>query len=395
LFGFKKKNNTFKNENGALDSKALSEIILSTIDDGVALLDKNGVIQMTNPAAGKIIGWEQKDMNGLDYASVFIIVNEKNEPLTNGANPIARTLLDGVSHRDNNAYILTKNKKAVALGITVTPLLEKNQLLNGAVIVLRDVTNERYQDKQRAEFISTASHEMRTPVAAIEGYLALALNDKVARIDDKARSYLEKAHDSTQHLGKLFQDLLTTAKAEDGRLQNNPQEIEVGDLLQKLTEDMRFTAEKKGLSVDYLIGASKDDASIASVGPSDSKKVIKPLYYINADKDRITEVILNLFDNAFKYTETGKITVGLTGDKNVVQIRIQDTGNGISAEDIPHLFEKFYRVDNTATRAIGGTGLGLFICKKVIEMYDGRIWVNSEVGKGSTFYINLPRVNKS
>ncbi|MFO0882248.1 MAG: ATP-binding protein [Candidatus Saccharimonadales bacterium] len=104
------------------------------------------------------------------------------------------------------------------------------------------------------------------------------------------------------------------------------------------------------------------------------------------------EVIVNIFDNAIKYTEAGKISIGLAGD-GVAQIRVSDTGAGIPPEDVPHLFEKFYRVDNTATRTIGGTGLGLFICRKIIEMYNGRIWVASDLGMGSTFFINLPRIS--
>jgi len=111
---------------------------------------------------------------------------------------------------------------------------------------------------------------------------------------------------------------------------------------------------------------------------------------VQADPDRIREVITNLFDNAVKYTDSGKITLGLTGDDHVVQLRISDTGHGIRPEDTKHLFEKFYRVDNSNTRTVGGTGLGLFICRKIIELYNGRIWVDSVVDKGSTFYINLP-----
>jgi signal transduction histidine kinase len=105
------------------------------------------------------------------------------------------------------------------------------------------------------------------------------------------------------------------------------------------------------------------------------------------------EVITNLYDNAVKYTPQGKITIGLTGNDQVVQFYIKDTGSGIPREDIPHLFQKFYRVDNSATRTIGGTGLGLFICRKIVELYNGRIWVESEAGKGSTFFINVPRLS--
>ncbi|HET7320555.1 MAG TPA: ATP-binding protein, partial [Candidatus Saccharimonadales bacterium] len=99
------------------------------------------------------------------------------------------------------------------------------------------------------------------------------------------------------------------------------------------------------------------------------------------------------FDNAVKYTDNGKVTIGLTGDNQVVQFYVRDTGPGIPAEDIPHLFQKFYRVDNSTTRTIGGTGLGLFICRKIVELYQGRVWVESAVGKGSTFFINLPRLS--
>jgi signal transduction histidine kinase len=139
--------------------------------------------------------------------------------------------------------------------------------------------------------------------------------------------------------------------------------------------------------MEFTLGAGK------TIDASNSGKVVRPLYYVQADQERLREVITNLFDNAVKYTESGKVTIGLTGDKDVVQFYVRDTGHGIPKEDIPHLFQKFYRVDNSATRTIGGTGLGLFISRKIIELYEGRIWVTSEIDKGSTFYINLPRLD--
>lgn len=375
------------------DEKAKSEIILGTIEDGVILLDANRTIQLFNKGAEKITGWAQKDAIGLDYKSVVKLVDDKGEPYDDSLDPFDRIFSEIAPIRDNNASILTSGGKSIAISLSVNPLISDNNEVTGAVGVFRDVTNERQEEKQRAEFISTASHEMRTPVAAIEGYLALAMNERVARIDTKAREYLEKAHSSTEHLGKLFQDLLTSAKAEDGRLQNHPVVVELGEYLQQLTEDMRFTAEAKGLAVDYMIGASAD-TEVGSKGVG-SQKLIRPLYYVNVDPDRLREVIINIFDNAIKYTEAGKITVGLAGDDTVAQIHIQDTGAGIPADDIPHLFEKFYRVDNTTTRTVGGTGLGLFICRKIIELYSGRIWVESTINKGSIFYLNIPRLSSS
>jgi signal transduction histidine kinase len=140
--------------------------------------------------------------------------------------------------------------------------------------------------------------------------------------------------------------------------------------------------------MDFVTGASSQ-----SIDATNSSHVIRPLYYTEIDPDRMREVITNLFDNAVKYTDQGKINIGLTGNDQVVQFYIKDTGNGIPTEDISHLFQKFYRVDSSATRTIGGTGLGLFICRKIVELYDGRIWVESEIGKGSTFFINLPRIS--
>jgi signal transduction histidine kinase len=233
---------------------------------------------------------------------------------------------------------------------------------------------------------------MRTPVAAIEGYLALALNDKIAKIDPKARDYLEKAQASTKHLGQLFQDLLTSAKAEDGRLSNHPQVVEFGNFLEQLVEDLRFGADRKHLALEYMMGSQGSNHSI-DASTEGGQRVVQPLFYVFADPDRVREVITNLFDNAVKYTDSGKIIIGLTGNDKVVQFYIKDTGPGIAAEDIPHLFQKFYRVDNSATRTIGGTGLGLFICKKILDLYSGRIWAESTVGSGTTFYINLPRLD--
>ena len=370
------------------DEKLKSDIILNTIEDGVVLLDEQKTIQLFNPGASHITGWDAGEARGLDYHAVMKLVNDKEEAYDDKKNPLNRAYKEGVTVRDNKAILVTRSDKRIPLSLSVSPLLDARKQVRAAVAVFRDVSQERRQEQQRAEFISTASHEMRTPVAAIEGYLSLALNDKVSTIDTRARSYLEKAHSSTQHLGQLFQDLLTSAKAEDGRLASHPQLVEIGAFLEQLAQDLRFSAEKKNLPVELVIGSHTTGA-----GGGSMTKTVRPLYYANVDPDRIREVVTNLFDNAVKYTSEGKISLGITGNNEVVQIYIRDTGAGIPPEDIKHLFQKFYRVDSSATRTIGGTGLGLFICRKIIEMYNGKIWVESELDKGSTFYINLPRLS--
>ncbi len=379
--------------NSLRDEKAKSEIILGAIQDGVVLIDTQQTIRHFNQGATNITGWPKQEAEGLDWHSVLKFVSDKGEVVPAEQTPLAKAFASGKPVRENTLSVTTKGATNVAANFSVAPLIDDAKRVTGMVAIFRDISEERAEENQRAEFISTASHEMRTPVAAIEGYLSLALNDKVATVDNRARDYLEKAHSSTKHLGQLFQDLLTSAKAEDGRLTNHPKVVEMGAFIEQLAQDLRFSAEKKGLFMEFLFGnSSVKDASGASKEAREMNKVIRPLYYVQVDPDRIREVITNLFDNGCKYTEEGKVSLGLTGNDGVVQVYIKDTGAGIPPEDIPHLFQKFYRVDNSATRTVGGTGLGLFICRKIVELYQGRIWVESELGKGSTFYINIPRL---
>jgi two-component system, OmpR family, sensor histidine kinase VicK len=370
--------------------KNKSSLILNAIDDGVMVVDDKKAIRIFNPSAAKLTGWDANDALGIDVSFVLKFVTESNDkPFDESTDPIKKALETATYAHDNNLIMQSKDGINHFVSVGASPILNKSGKADGVVVVFRDVSQEKSEAQRSAEFVSTASHEMRTPVAAIEGYLQLALNDKVSQIDAKARGFLQKALDSTHHLGDLFQDLLTSAKAEDGRLVNHPVVIEMGEYLESLSDGFRFSAEKKNLLMEFVIGASKAD----SAGELGVSHVVKPLYYVYADPDRLREVITNLFDNGVKYTENGKVSIGLTGNAEVVQLYIRDTGPGIAPEDVPHLFQKFYRVDNTKTRTIGGTGLGLFICRKIIELYQGRIWVESTVGKGSTFYINLPRLS--
>lgn len=256
---------------------------------------------------------------------------------------------------------------------------------DGAIAVFRDITKERDEERAQAEFISTASHEMRTPVASIEGYLGLALNPSTATIDEKARDFITKAHASAQHLGHLFQDLLDVTKADDGRLKENPTVIDVVAFTREIVEGLNAKATEKGLELHYKPDGSKD-----TIGTT----VISPVLFAHVDKDHLREVLDNLVENAIKYTLEGSVTVDATATDEYVRVEIQDSGLGIPAEDLPHLFQKFYRVDNTDTREIGGTGLGLYLCRKLVEAMDGRIWVESEYKKGSTFYIEIPRMDR-
>ena len=376
--------------------KFKSDTILESITDGVMVVSIGNTVQVLNKSAATLVGWEKKEALNLDYHSL-IIPAETPSPGEAAQETAIDICMKTKKATQLSTLIETKDKRRIYVDIVASPVLQTSKQANGDLVhtmvgviaVLRDIDAQKRQEQQRSDFISTASHEMRTPVAAIEGYLALALNDKVSTVDSKTRSFLEKAHASTQHLGKLFQDLLTSAKAEDGRLVSHPVVVELGEYLEQLSDSLRFSAEKKGLLVDYILGAGQQGDSVTT------GKIVKPLYYVHIDPDRMREVITNLFDNAVKYTPSGKISIGLTGNAEVVQLFVRDTGPGVPATDLPHLFQKFYRVDNSSTRTVGGTGLGLFICRKIVELYSGRIWAESEVGKGSTFYINLPRLSSA
>ena len=364
------------------DSRLSSEFILSAIEDGVVMVGSDNVMHIFNTAASKITGWPTNDALGLDYRNVLIFTDDHGAVQAAEANPFAKAMATNATVRDNKVMLRNRTNKLVPISIIVSPVRVGDNV-SSVVGVFRDITIEKVEEQQRSDFISTASHEMRTPIAAIEGYLSLSLNPKVAQIDGRAKQYLEKAHSATEHLGQLFQDLLTSSKADDGRLSSFPEVVELGELLQQIAENARFNAQQKNLQLKYVVSGNTS---------STSHKSIRPLFYAHVDPNRLREVLQNIVDNALKYTAQGSVTISLTGNDSIVQIQIQDTGQGIAEEDIPHLFQKFYRVDNSLTRSIGGTGLGLYICRKILELYNGQIWVESKLGQGSIFFINLPRL---
>lgn len=357
-----------------------SGIITSAIADGVLVVDANGVIQLINPAALRIIGWGEDDATKLDYRSVLKIIDSKNDIVEGQLDPIQQCLNTKQSVLTDRLGIRTVSGKQLLASIMASPL---HASTSGVVVVFRDITAQRAEEREQAEFISTASHEMRTPVAAIEGYLGLALNPQTATIDEKARIYLGKAQESAKHLGRLFQDLLDISKLEDGRLANNPNMIDVPTYVRSLLEDFSGQFAEKGLSLVY--------APDTSIGAG---QTIAPIFYAKADPDHLHEILSNLVTNAIKYTKEGTVTVDVSGDNDHVYISVKDTGIGIPTEDLPHLFQKFYRVDNTDTREIGGTGLGLYLARKLSEAMGGHLMVQSVYGEGSTFTVDLPRISK-
>lgn len=378
IFSENSENKNSKNTSSSFlgDGKA----ILDAVDDGVLAVDSKGNILAINPAAEQITGWNGSDAAGLVFNSVLKITNNEGGEMIEISNPVNRVLRTGENFTTRDLFIKTQSGKIVPIFLAVNLIDGQN---SGVVVVFRDISKELKDNREQAEFISTASHEMRTPVASIEGYIGLALNPATATIDARAKSYLQKAHENTKHLGQLFQDLLDITKAEDGRLKNEPVVLDAIEFSRNIWEGLKPKAEAKGLN--YIFEPDNHKTG---------EKTLTPVFFIHADRDHLHEILNNLFENAIKYTPSGMVSVNVTGDNNNVQISVKDSGIGIPAEDIPHLFQKFYRVDNSETREINGTGLGLFLSRKLTESIGGFLDVESEYKKGSTFTVKLPRITR-
>ena len=371
---------SLKNKLSAVESK--SDVVINAIDDGVLAISKDGNIELINPSAQQIIGWDQGDALGLNWKSVLKLVTSDGKDVEDLENPIAQSLSKNQPTHNDKLFLLTSSEKRILVSIVSSPVGTEGE---GVIVVFRDITKEKAEEREQAEFISTASHEMRTPVASIEGYLGLALNPATAHIDEKARDFITKAHESAQHLGRLFQDLLDISKVEDGRMKNNPKIINVNEFLKDIFDGLATKADEKQLNYIFM----------PDITDEGKEKSLQPIFYANIDPDHFREVVSNLIENAIKYTPSGEVVVNVTGDDKQISISVKDSGIGIPAEDIPHLFQKFYRVDNSDTREIGGTGLGLYLSRRLAEAMSGNLRVESKYKEGSTFYLEIPRMNSS
>ena len=371
---------SLENKLSAVESK--SDVVINAIDDGVLAISKDGNIELINPSAQQIIGWDQGDALGLNWKSVLKLVTSDGKDVEDLENPIVQSLSKNQPTHNDKLFLLTSSEKRILVSIVSSPVGTDGE---GIIVVFRDITKEKAEEREQAEFISTASHEMRTPVASIEGYLGLALNPATAHIDEKARDFITKAHESAQHLGRLFQDLLDISKVEDGRMKNNPKIINVNEFLKNIFDGLATKADEKQLNYIFM-------PDIIDEG---KEKSLQPIFYANIDPDHFREVVSNLIENAIKYTPSGEVVVNVTGDDKQISVSVKDSGIGIPAEDIPHLFQKFYRVDNSDTREIGGTGLGLYLSRRLAEAMSGNLRVESKYKEGSTFYLEIPRMSSS
>ncbi len=375
---FNRKNQT---DSGA-DKTVLAEMALMTIHDGVIITNKNGAVQFINPAAVAMTECATaENATGLDYGLLIKLETKEGRELPENENKLIIAMKTGQAlERFAACLIGTKSGKRIPIAVSVVVADGGNR-----IITFRDITKELAEEGEQAEFISTASHEMRTPVASIEGYLSLALNPQTASIDERARGYLAAAHAASQHLGHLFKDLLDVTKLDDGHLRPVFRPVEMVGTVKQISDGYLVAA--KNAKLNFQFGANKQNA----VGGLDRR--LDQVVYGYVDVNFLHEIMDNLIDNAIKYTPAGgSIYVNVLGDGDRVLINVTDTGIGISSDDLQHIFQKFYRADNSDTRTIGGTGLGLYLVKQRVEAMGGRVWAESAFGEGSTFYVSLPRI---
>lgn len=362
----------------------LAELTLNNITDGVILIDANGTIVFANPAATTMVGYgSPTNVVGLNYQVVLRLENSDGAEVPPEQTKLTYAVKTNAALTTREYYLVSaQSERKAAISLTLTPTGGPK---DSKIITFRDITKELEEEQEQSEFISTASHEMRTPVASIEGYLGLALNPQTATIDARAKQYLEAAHQASQHLGRLFKDLLDITKLDDGRAKMRLVPVEIVTVVKEMAATHGKEMAAKNLKYSFGTTATvKRD------------RQIEQLVYAAVDLDFLREILDNLIENAIKYTpEGGEIWVNARGDGDKVVINVTDTGIGVSPEDAGHIFQKFYRVDNSQTRQIGGTGLGLHLVKQRVEAMDGRVWVESAFGEGSTFFVSLPRISDS
>ena len=363
-------------------SANLANLVLNSIDEGVMIVHSSGIVVLVNPAAMRLLGTSDPNMvENLQLASILNLENSEGTKIEDDVNPVLRAVMNGENFETRDLILVSiqEQRRPVAISVVCTTTGQ-----NERIITLRDIVRELEEEGEQADFISTASHEMRTPVASIEGYLGLALNPKTATIDERARKYLEEAHASSKHLGRLFKDLLDVTKLDDKKIRVQLTPVEMASTVRSIANGQVPMMSEKGIHYTFGANAARSD---------NTARVVNQEVYASVDIDFLREAVNNLVENAIKYTASGGgIWVNVRGDDDRVLINVTDTGIGISPDDLKHVFQKFYRADNSQTRTVGGTGLGLYLVKQRVEAMGGKVWAESSFGEGSTFYLSFPRI---
>lgn len=364
--------------NNALEQSALEQDRLNTLinnmTESVLVLNKNGVISLYNAAALALFDTNTA-LTGRTTEDFIRLESEdgrqvrSTELLPSGSEPLNRS----------DIVVRYGEEDAASLSVTVTPLhasFGKGEDDASYIMTLRDITREKSLEDERREFISVISHELRTPVTVTEASIsnAMLVNDRGSADQSVAKS-LKTAHDQALYLANMLNDLATFARAEQNELNLELEEVNPLELINRLREDYRQEVEGKGMRIEAVLNEHTPSAIVSN-----------KLY--------LREVMQNFVTNALKYSDNGTITIKAEPATEGVKFSVQDQGIGISTSDQKKVFDKFFRAEDFRTRSSGGTGLGLYIVRKLAKLLGGQLGIESTVGKGSTFSITVPDLSE-
>ncbi|MEK7554663.1 MAG: PAS domain S-box protein [Patescibacteria group bacterium] len=362
-------------------ARAKEEAILMSVGDGLLATDEKGNITLVNKIAEKLFGKKSEEIMGKSFFEVIDIKDEKGVSIPLEKRPIKMALAGGTTTTTIGPayYYVRKDKTKFPVAIKVTPVVADNKIV-GTIEVFRDITQEKSVDRLKSEFISTASHQLRTPLTAIKWVVERIL--KTQKLSMEATEYLGDIHTSTQRLSDLIDTLLNVSRIEDGSIGIAPQPLDVVQFIKGYFSECMPLCAKKNISLKLT--------RYPETLP------------IKTDLSAFRNIVQSLVSNAIEYTpEKGKIEIEIEDKGTTFLVAVKDTGIGIPKGEGDKLFQKFYRAENAKLVKTDGTGLGLYIAKEATELLGGRIWFESPTATaknkaekaetpGSTFFVELP-----
>ena len=362
------------------------EAILRGIGDGVIVADVDLNLLLMNPVATRIFEVSPDVTSSLPLSTVLRnqeLISLFQDALNAGEGAIVREIaLRGVSRIEraqnpgghtSESMVTTSPARAEIYQALASPVSSVGGTVRGVVTVLRDITSQKELEQMKSSFLSVVSHELKTPLHSIKGFVEIILMGKTGPINETQADFLGTVRDQTAHLQSLINDLLEFSRLESGQIRLRLSEVSVGEVSESVVEKLRPLADQS-------------QVRLVNVVPQD-------IATIQADRMRIEQVLTNLVHNAIKFTgPAGLVEIRASDLGEQLQVTVADSGVGIPKGELERIFDRFYQVDSSSTRHYRGTGLGLTICKHIVEYHRGRIWAESEEGKGSTFFFILPKV---
>jgi len=362
-------------KNKTVTEKARDDAILENIGDGLIATDKKGVIILINTSAQNLLGWNSQEVVGKSFGETIPIVYEDNNPIPSEKHPITIALTQGQrimtsALSKDTLYYIKKDKSKFAVIMTATPVLINNEIV-GSISIFRDATNEKQIDRMKTEFISLASHQLRTPLSAIRWFSEMLMGGDAGKLNNEQLDFAQNIYDSSVRMIDLVNSLLNISRIESGRIIVDPKPTNLRELVESIGKELKLKLTEREQTL--VISVHND------------------LPLINIDPKLIRQVYLNLLTNAIKYTpKGGEISVFISKKDTEVISQVTDNGYGIPKEEQHKMFQKFFRATNIVKVETDGTGLGLYLIKAIVASSQGKIWFESEVGKGTTFWFTLP-----